>query len=56
MKGGGLPRLCLVDLLLGAVAPPPTSGGLRGVIGEAAFSMEKWLESLGAVIAKAAPE
>jgi len=51
----GLPA-AVAGLLLGAVAPPPTSGGLRGVIGEAAFSMEKWLESLGAVIAKAAPE
>jgi hypothetical protein len=47
----GLPA-AVAGLLLGAVAPPPASGELRGMIREAAFSIERWLESLGAVIAK----
>jgi hypothetical protein len=51
----GLPAAA-AGLLLGALAPPPASGELRGMIREAGFSIEKWLESLGVVIAKAAPE
>ena len=39
-----------------SLAPPPASGELHGMIREAGFSIEKWLESLGVVIAKAAPE
>jgi len=42
-------------LLLGAVAPPPASDELRRMIREAGFSIEKWLESLGVVVAKALP-
>lgn len=46
----------VAGLLLGAVRPPPRSSELRELIKEAGFSLEKWSESLGVVLAKAVPK